>query len=139
MLQGRFWGRQLKTSSENSEKSTSYSVRMPSVSASISPACPNVFASRLKTTLRNTVIKHNCECKTHHLEDIQVTQISPFSKVVVCWPLCYSADEECVFIVSRSGRKVCRTVCQRHINSRDPMVHRREHSKILVGEKFQEA
>lgn len=48
MLQGRSWGRQFKTSLENSEKSTSYSVRMPSVSGSISPACPKVFASLLK-------------------------------------------------------------------------------------------
>lgn len=38
MVQGRFLGRQANTSSENSEKSTSYSSRMPSVSGSISPA-----------------------------------------------------------------------------------------------------
>lgn len=38
MVQGRLWGRHANTSSENSEKSTSYSVRIPSVSGSISPA-----------------------------------------------------------------------------------------------------
>lgn len=38
MVQGRFLGRQFNTASENSEKSTSYSMRMPSVSGSISPA-----------------------------------------------------------------------------------------------------
>lgn len=53
MLQGQSWGRQFKTSSENSEKSTSYSVMMPSVSGSISPACPNVFASLLEPEKNN--------------------------------------------------------------------------------------
>lgn len=48
MFQGTFLGKHSSTLSEKSEKSTSYSVRMPSVSGSISPAWPNVFASRLR-------------------------------------------------------------------------------------------
>lgn len=47
MDQGRFFGRHSSTSSEKSEKSTSYSMRMPSVSGSISPAWPSVLASLL--------------------------------------------------------------------------------------------
>lgn len=55
MVHGRFLGRQSNTSSENSEKSTSYSVRMPSVSGSISPAWPRVLASWLvEVTRRKT-------------------------------------------------------------------------------------
>lgn len=46
--QGRLWGRHSRASGEKSEKSTPYSVRIPSVSGSISPAWPRLLASCLQ-------------------------------------------------------------------------------------------
>lgn len=48
ITQGRLWGRHSRASGEKSEKSTPYSVRIPSVSGSISPACPRLLANCLQ-------------------------------------------------------------------------------------------
>lgn len=48
ITQGRLWGRHSRASGGKSEKSTPYSVRIPSVSGSISPACPRLLANCLQ-------------------------------------------------------------------------------------------
>lgn len=76
IVQGRFLGKQSNTSSENSEQSMSYSVRMPSVSGSISPAWPKVLASRLREKILQTikiiskqeVYSQPCWSKVHTLQ-----------------------------------------------------------------------
>lgn len=77
ILHGRSCGRHPNTSSENSEKSTSYSVRMPSVSGSISPACPNDFMSRLKPDRSNNTVRREAKASFKHIYVSSIIDLIP--------------------------------------------------------------
>lgn len=78
ITQGRFWGRHSRTSGEKSEKSTPYSVRIPSDSGSISPACPRLL--------------HNCLQKERDafLKCVLTTVMLLLSLQRGCWALKYT-------------------------------------------------
>lgn len=139
MDQGRFLGRHSSTSLEKSEKSTSYSMRMPSVSGSISPAWPSVLASLLWARGWREegvwlALKPSC-CSTV----MMVHRLSPFCKVAVRRPVSDATYEQRVAVVARTGDKVLGTVGEGHVDPRHPVVHRGEHGKGLVGEELEEA
>lgn len=139
IFQGRFLGRQSNTSWENSEKSTSYSIRMPSVSGSISPAWPRVLASRLRgTTEREKRFSRRSQRsrknKMRNLKTkLNTLPYAPFRKSAVVRPVGDITDEQSVDVVPWTEAEVVRTVRERDINPWNPMVHRGEHRKGLVG------
>lgn len=136
MDQGRFLGRHSSTSLEKSEKSTSYSMRMPSVSGSISPAWPSVLASLLMWVEgKRLVDSHAVIC--HKTKFVQ--RHSPFCKVAVCWPVGDPTYEQGVTVVACTGDKVLGTVGEGDVDPRHPVVHRGEHGKRLVGEELEKA
>lgn len=130
MVQGKFLGRQSNTSSENSEKSTSYSIRMPSVSGSISPAWPRVLWSWLQETWGQSQVSwYNVEM----LSSVKVwVQHSPFCKVAVSCPVGDPTYEQGVGVVARAGSKVFGTVSQENVYPWHPVVHGGEHGERLV-------
>lgn len=136
MVQGRFLGRQSNTSSENSEKSTSYSIKMPSVSGSISPACPSDLASRLQEKIQcvSRVLKPELTVP----RVIQLQHL-PLCKIAVRCPVCDPTDEQGVVVVTRTGTKIFRAISKGNINPWHPVVHRGEQGKGLVWQVLQEA
>lgn len=146
MVHGRSCGRQAKTSSENSEKSTSYSIRMPSVSGSISPAWPRVLARRLYTHICPGGEKNNdTNVLVSKQKIISVTFnfsskfYLPLSKVTVFWPVGDPTDKQCVGIVPWTGSEVSWTVGKWNVHPRNTMVHWGKHGKVLIWKELDEA
>lgn len=66
-------------------------------------------------------------------------QHSPLCKVAVGLPVGDPAYVQGVSVITRTGPEVFRTVGERDVDPRDPVVHGGEHCKRLIGQEFQEA
>lgn len=64
---------------------------------------------------------------------------SPLCKVAVGLPVGDATYVQGAGVIARSAPEVFRTVGERNVNPRDPVVHGGEHCKRLIGQEFQEA
>lgn len=66
-------------------------------------------------------------------------QHSPLCKVAAGLPVGDPTYVQGVSVIARTGPEVFRTVGERNVNPREPVVHGGEHRKRLVAQELQEA